>query len=262
LPPLNERGVRSGQILAVEELLHGEPGALTTVGYLDATDQPQQVTLTFRHRGSSAELIPGFPPVFTTLEAVRLEGGIGYIRFDPFAPALTTPILDSIEAMRDAPGLIIDVRGNHGGDSDVGKQLIDRLVDEPALIWTWNARDGSENTFAQPSADPYEGPVAVLVDVLSGSAAEAFAGGVQAMGRAVVVGERTPGRLLGGEIVRLPNGALMIYPVVQPITADGAIVEGRGVIPDIPVAVHRSDLLAGADPALQAAIDYLLSAED
>jgi carboxyl-terminal processing protease len=262
LPPLHERGIRSSQILAVEQLLHGEPGAVTTVGYRDAADEPQQVTLTFRQRGSSAELIPGFPPVFTTLEVDQLDGGIAYIRFDPFVLALTTPILQAIDAMRDAPGLILDVRGNHGGNSDVGKQLIGNLVDEPLLIWTWKLRNGSGNTYAEPSERPYDGPVVVLVDVLSGSAAEAFAGGLQAIGRAVIAGERTAGRLLGGEITQLPIGALMIYPINQPVAADGTIVEGRGVIPDLPVAVHRGDLLAGHDPALQAAIDHLLGSDD
>lgn len=261
LPPVHERGVRSAQILTVEELLHGEPDAVTTVGYRDAADESRRVTLSFRHRGSSAELIPGFPPVFTTLEVDRLEGGIGYIRFDPFVPGLAAPILDAIDTMRDAPGLIFDVRGNHGGASDVGKQLIDSLVDEPALIWTWRNRDGSGNTYAEPSEDPYDGPVVVLVDVVSGSAAEAFAVGIQAMGRAVIVGERTAGRLLGGEIAELPIGALMIYPVVAAVAADGTVVEGRGVIPDLPVAVHRRDLLAGIDPTLQAAIDHLLSSD-
>jgi C-terminal processing protease CtpA/Prc len=43
--------------------------------------------------------------------------------------------------------------------------------------------------------------------------------------------------------------------------ADGTIVEGRGVIPDLPVAVRRSDLAAGIDPVLRAAIEYILAAD-
>ena len=39
LPPLHERGIRSSQILAVEEALYGEPGVATTIGYRDAADQ-------------------------------------------------------------------------------------------------------------------------------------------------------------------------------------------------------------------------------
>ncbi len=75
------------------------------------------------------------------------------------------------------------------------------------------------------------------------------------------MGERTAGRLLGGEIAELPMGALMIYPITEPVTADGNVVEGRGVIPDLPVTVDRWDLLAGIDSPLQAAIDHLLSVE-
>ncbi len=161
--------------------------------------------------------------------------------------------------MRDAPGLIIDVRGNHGGNSDVAKQIIDELVADPVVVWTWQTRHGAGNTYADPSTTPYDGPVVVLVDVLSGSAAEAFSVGIQAIGRADIVGERTAGRLLGGELAELPMGALMIYPITVAVAADGTVVEGHGVIPDLPVAVHRRDLLAGIDPPLRAAIDHLQS---
>lgn len=261
LPPLHERGVRSSQIRAVEEVLHGEPGATAIIGFDDG-DESRQVTLTFRDRGAGAAHIAGFPPVFPTLEVTGLEGGIDYIGFDLFTPALATPILDALDAARDAPGLIIDVRGNHGGDSNIGKQLIDALVDRPALLWTWHGRDGSVAISADPSTDPYDGPVVVLVDIVSGSGAELFAGGLQAMGRAVVVGERTSGRLLGGEIAELPMGALMVHPINQPVTADGTVIERRGVIPDIAVTVQRRDLLAGTDPTLRAALDHLLHSAD
>ena len=108
-------------------------------------------------------------------------------------------------------------------------------------------------------ADPFTGPVVVLVDVMSGSAAEAFAGGLQAIGRALICGERTAGRVLGAEVAELPMGALMVYPTVRPVLGNGEILEGTGVVPDLPVTVDRADLLAGADPVLEAAIEYLLS---
>jgi carboxyl-terminal processing protease len=140
--------------------------------------------------------------------------------------------------------------------------LSDVLVDESAPIWTWRTRDDSGTISTEPSDDPYDGPVEVLVDVISGSAAELFAGGLQAIGRAVIAGERTAGRLLGGEIAELPIGSLMIFPTSQPVLADGTIVESRGVIPDLPVAVRRSDLVAGIDPVLRAAIEHLQSPDD
>jgi len=43
------------------------------------------------------------------------------------------------------------------------------------------------------------------------------------------------------------------------VPEDETVMEGHGVIPHLPVAFHRSDLLAEIDPSLQAAIDHLLS---
>jgi C-terminal peptidase prc len=261
MPPRHERGVRSGEIMGVQTALYGEPGAVVTVGYRDGDDQPGQAVLTFRQRGSSAEILPGIPPVFTTMEVDRLEGGIGYVRFDAFAPGLLAPLLDAIDTMQDAPGLIIDLRGNRGGVFSVRKPLIDRLVNEPALIWTYLRRSARDDVFADPAEVTYDGPVVVLVDVLSASSAEEFAGALQAIGRAFVIGERTAGRDLVADFAELPDGALLIYPVAQTLVADGTVLEGHGVIPDLPIAVHRSDLLVGIDSPLQAAIDHLQSSD-
>jgi len=261
MPPRHERGVRSGRIMGVQTALYGEPGAAITVGYRDGDDQPVQAVLTFRQRESSAEVLPGIPPVFTTMEADRLEGGIGYLRFDAFVPGLLAPLLDAIDTMQDALGLIIDLRGNRGGVFAVRKPLIDRLVHEPALIWTYLRRSTREDIYADPAEVTYDGPVVVLVDVLSASSAEEFAGALQAIGRAFVIGERTAGRDLVADFAELPNGALLIHPVAQTLVADGTVLEGHGVIPDLPIAVHRSDLLAGIDPPLQAAIYHLQSSD-
>ena len=103
----------------------------------------------------------------------------------------------------------------------------------------------------------YDGPIVVLVDVLSTSSAQEFAGGLQAIGRAVIIGERTARRVLVQDIAELPTGSIRIYPQGQSLLPDRTVLEGHGVIPDLPVAVHRSDLLAGTDPTLRAAIDHL-----
>lgn len=259
LPPFHERGERSAQIMAVRAHLHGEPGAVTTIRYRDTADQPRQLELTFVRRESSSEIVPGVPRAYTSMEVDRLEGGIGYIAFNAFVPGLLTPLLDAIDEMQDTPGLIVDLRGNHGGVFPVRKGLVDRLVDEPVHLWTYQGRLGIESIYVEPTETTYHGPMVVLVDVLSMSSAEEFSGGLQAIGRAVVVGERTAGRVLAAEITELPIGALMMYPVAESVVADGTVLEAHGVVPDIPVAVDREDLLAGVDAPLEAAVEYLQS---
>jgi carboxyl-terminal processing protease len=97
----------------------------------------------------------------------------------------------------------------------------------------------------------------VLIDVMSASSAEDFSGALQAIGRAVVVGKRSAGICVVADMMQLPNGAVLMYPHAQTRTADGTVLEGRGVIPDIDVALDRSLLLQGIDSQLEAAIGQI-----
>lgn len=81
---------------------------------------------------------------------------------------------------------------------------------------------------------------------------------MQAAKRAVVVGGRSPGSVMESENLPFPNGAILMYPVGQPRTPDGSVLEGRGVIPDVEARLSRESLLNGKDDQLDAALGYLL----
>ncbi len=76
---------------------------------------------------------------------------------------------------------------------------------------------------------------------------------MQAISRAVIVGERSPGIVLTADIMQLPNGATFMYPNGQTITSDGSILEAHGLTPDIEVNLDRSLLLQGIASQLEAA---------
>ena len=105
--------------------------------------------------------------------------------------------------------------------------------------------------------EPYAGPVAILVDAMTGSASECFAGGMQALGRARVFGQTSMGQALPAFFAKLPNGDVLIHATGDFVTADGTRLEGRGVVPDEPVALVRSELLAGRDATLEAALKWI-----
>jgi C-terminal processing protease CtpA/Prc len=92
---------------------------------------------------------------------------------------------------------------------------------------------------------------------MSASSAEEFSGALQAIGRAAVVGERSAGVCVRADVMQLPNGALLMYPLAQTRTADGTVLEGHGVVPDIQVELDGEQLLQGIDSQLEAAIAYL-----
>ncbi len=93
----------------------------------------------------------------------------------------------------------------------------------------------------------YAGPVVILVDTLSYSASEWVASGLQDLGRANIVGERSPGGVTAMNVKTLPHGARLGYPVAQVLAADRTVLEGYGVIPDIAVSLDRRQLLEGRD---------------
>jgi carboxyl-terminal processing protease len=141
------------------------------------------------------------------------------------------------------------------------------FVAEEVALGTMRMRDSELNFVANPRridsrgnvVEPYAGPVAILMDSTSASTSEVFAGGLQAIGRARVFGERSMGAVLPSLMEELPNGDVLQHAVADfIITATDVRLEGRGVVPDEQVRVTRADLLAGGDPVLDAALKWIV----
>lgn len=188
-----------------------------------------------------------------------LEGNVGYIAFNGFfGPQYVMKAYnDGMQAFAQADGIVIDLRGNGGGLGGMAMGMLGWLVAETRHLGTMYLRDNEIKLLVQPRPNPYAGPVAVLVDGLSGSASEFFAGGLQEIGRARIVGSRTKGEALPGRIEKLPNGDVFLYATANYVTAGGRMVEGVGVTPDIEVLPTREALLAGRDLVLEAAVAWI-----
>src|SRR5206468_10280581 len=105
--------------------------------------------------------------------------------------------------------------------------------------------------------EPYAGPVAILVDGMTGSASECFAGGMQSLGRARVFGQTSMGQALPALFDKLPNGDGLIHAWGDFVTGTGVRIEGRGVSPDEPVDLTRPELLSGRDAPMDAALAWI-----
>jgi carboxyl-terminal processing protease len=186
----------------------------------------------------------------------RLANGIGYIRFSGFLEPVLDGVLQAIDDLHDAPALIIDLRGNPGGQFPVRKAIASQLVGEPEVFMRYQYREGMEEAYLDLVSNPYPGVVVILVDELSKSSSEEFAGSLQALGRATIIGSQTPGSCLVMNIEPLPSGGIVIYPYAQSQTPDGRILEDNGVVPDVEAFLDREQLLQGCDGQLEAAIEY------
>ncbi|MFL6208220.1 MAG: S41 family peptidase [Pyrinomonadaceae bacterium] len=255
--------IDGADVRALSDALAKLGGAVNTtvrVSFLDEHDAPRELTLE-RLPLTSAQVEHdkiGNLSVYALFEAKRIADGIGYIRFTTFIEALNPKLRAAVESMHDAPGLIIDLRGNGGGDDSVALKLVNLLFDRPTGLMITRTRKGDNNDYrARPAEHPYLGPLVILVDELSGSASEQITAGLQESGRAYVVGKQSQGDDMDADLLKLPTGADLIYAVGQPRTPKGVIIEGRGVIPDLAVNLTRAELLQGNDAQLTAAVAYI-----
>ena len=239
--------------------IDGAPETTVRIAYLNEHDQSLETTIPReRLKGEMSPRFGNFPPQYTEFETSRLAYGIGYIRFNIFVTLLMDRIRAAIRAMSDAPGIIIDLRGNPGGFGGMAPGIAGVLAKEQASLGTMTMRAGSTQRFVFfPQANAYLGPVVILTDGGSASTSEIFAGGMQELGRAFVVGERTTGAALPSIFFKLPTGAIFQYAIGDFKTPKGTIIEGRGVAPDVEVKLTRRSLLEGRDAQLDAAIEQI-----
>jgi len=260
IPPLHERNERKRLTSKLQEQSCGLLDTTVDLVYLDTHGEVHEVALQRAQREGKVILGDEFPPFYVEFEARWLDEEIGYIRFNAFLPTVDQRFTEALASLRDARGLIIDLRGNHGGVYPVRKGMAEQFVQEQAVFWSYKERDSVREVYLEPVDNAYGGPLVVIIDVMSASSAEEFSGALQAIGRAVVVGERSAGICVVADMLELPNGAVLMYPYGQTRTADGTVLEGRGVIPDIEVSLDRASLLEGRDPQLEAAIEAVRDA--
>jgi carboxyl-terminal processing protease len=236
--------------------INGTSGSNVTLQILDDKDQVREFKLArAEFKGEMSPAFGNFPPQPVEFEAKRIEDSIGYIRFNIWVvlPQMER-IRTAVRSMSDARALIIDLRGNPGGIGGMSQGLAGMLTDKQFSLGTMKMRAGEQYFPAYPQAQAFTGTVVILTDAGSASTSEVFAAGMQESNRAIVVGERTAGAALPSVFEKLPTGAIFQYAIGDFKTPGGILIEGRGVIPNVPVALTRESLLAGHDAQLDAAI--------
>ena len=168
------------------------------------------------------------------------------------------------------PGLIIDLRANSGGRSDIPTQFAGYFFDETIPLYQTLYFSQVSGDF-EPSGEPsriepaplfFEGPIAVLVSPDCASACEGFAYALATGGRSIIVGHY-PSAGAFGEVGRgqysMPGEISIQFPTGRSVSLDGKlIIEGTGVIPDIIVPVTSDSAMGKIDAVLEAAVLALL----
>ncbi|MGE0479422.1 MAG: S41 family peptidase [Phycisphaerae bacterium] len=239
----------------------GPPGETLELDFLDADDRPLTKTLArTAPRGVRVQL-GHLPPMHVWFESRRLDGGVGYIAFNLFMdPGTLMPSIEkAVAEFQDAPGIVLDIRGNVGGIGGMAPGITGWFVERTDPLGQMTTRQGALRFAVNPRAPGYRGPLAVLIDGASLSTAEILAGGLKDLGRARLFGSRTGGAALPSVVEKLPNGDVFQYAIADYVSAGGERLEGVGVAPHEPIALTRVTLLRDPDPVLSAAVKWILS---
>lgn len=264
-PDARARGVTVYQ--GVQQAMAGPVGDTLQLDFLDARDRPTTRRVARVPMDGTITKFGNLPPMAVSLTSQRVtQDGrtIGIIRFNLWMPALARSLDEAVDGLRDTDGIVLDLRGNLGGVGGMAMGLAGHFLDSALSLGTMQQRHNALRFVANPRrvdtrarpVRPYGGALAIVIDGLSVSTSEIFAKGMQALGRARVFGEQTPGQALPAIPERLPNGDILYHAVADFRSPRGERIEGDGVVPDAHVPLTRRALLAGQDASMDAAIRW------
>jgi carboxyl-terminal processing protease len=252
---------RATRLVAFARLLAGPSGSTLKVTLLTANGAKLNLALPRQVYS-----------VASKVTSERLPSGNGYIRFDSFDQSTTKEFREALTKFRTAPGVVIDLRRNGGGDLAVLMPIAGYFFDKKTLFAKDATRSGKPlSEFAgffklpldlyvgKPGDQLFSGPVAILVGPRSASSAEVFAAGMQESRRAMIIGSATCGCVLGIAKPRvMKGGGVLEMSEVLWFSPSGRKLEGSGITPDKPVTITVSDLQQRRDLAIQEADAILL----
>jgi carboxyl-terminal processing protease len=253
----------------VNRYLYGADASVARLTVNDANGQRREINVERTVGSGEFVKLGNLPPLRAALEdrEVRTPRGkrAGVIWFSVWMTPISEPFDRAIDRFRSADGLVIDLRGNPGGIAAMMRGVSGHFVDRPLVLGKMQTRQTELTFTVNPrlstvdgrAVKPFAGPVALLIDELTGSTSETFAGGLQSLGRVRVFGRPSMGQALPALTRRLPNGDVLMHAVGDFVTSTGKRLEGDGVIPDTLVPLSISALAAGRDEPLDAALRWI-----
>ncbi|SNS09768.1 C-terminal processing peptidase-1. Serine peptidase. MEROPS family S41A [Pseudomonas nitroreducens] len=183
--------------------------------------------ITIDHEGKNYKLgIIDVPAFYLDFKAYRAG--------DPDYKSTTRDVKKLIAELQkdNVDGIVIDLRNNGGGSLQEATELTGLFIDQGPTVLVRNS-DGRVDVLNDDEGKAfYTGPMTVLVNRLSASASEIFAGAMQDYHRALIVGGQTFGKGTVQTIQPLNHGELKLT-LAKFYRVSGQSTQHQGVIPDI-----------------------------
>ena len=192
-----------------------------------------------------------------------LTSGYAYVDLERLEPKHAA---DAFETIRRTPGAILDMRGYPIGGAFALALRLARPGSPPSFLGGNVRYDGTTGTFSReeslwteeaPVPDPYLGPLVVLVDGSTQSAAEHVCVLLDSSAAPTFVGSRTSGANGGVTRTILPGGIVVNFTGQFMRHKDGSRLQRVGIVPDVQAEPTLAGIRAGRDELLERAVEVL-----
>ncbi len=173
-------------------------------------------------------VVRGDIPKVSIDASYMIDEETGYIRVKNFGEQTYAEMLIALAELhvQQMKSLVIDLRGNLGGYMHIAIQMVNEFLPRNRLIVYTEGRKSPREEFRSDGHGSFQNlPLVVLVDEVSASASEIFAGAIQDNDRGTIIGRRTFGKGLVQQPLDFRDGSVVRLTVARYYTPSGRCIQ-------------------------------------
>lgn len=195
------------------------------------------VMLTLNRSGEKVEIEVERREIETESVTYELvEGNIAYVRIAEFTEVTSDQFKKALAQFEadGAEGMLIDLRGNPGGNLTAVVDVCDQILPRGLIVYTED-KYGEGKRYSSSGGNEFEKPLVVLIDGASASASEIMAGAIKDYGIGELVGTNTFGKGIVQTVFQYSDGSGGKLTVSRYFTPNGVNIHKVGIAPDVEI---------------------------
>ena len=254
--PAEKAGVQAGDVILGVNDLSMRGASAADVAEKVRGEADTTVKLTLKRGNDTKEFTITRAKVSDPSVRTSVKDGVGIMKISRFDDQTGTLASEAARSFKDqnVKAIILDLRDDGGGYLDAARQVASLWLDKKVIV-TERTGDTVTGTL-KADGSPLLGGIktVVLVNGGSASASEIVAGALQDHKAATLIGEKTFGKGTVQKVIELPGGRILKVTVARWYTPNGKNITKEGITPDMSVVLTSTDMDAGRDPQMDAAL--------